>query len=171
LPRHSRHLLRGMPIEDRTAVANRNRNEHGGAASSARLIRSQRSHTQQQNPRSSERLAVALSWRRKRLRRLHALANSLAALRWSSDLLNCLVDEIKVEEEFAAVLGDPAEIPMRRYPQAVAIAIALRHSWRPDLFASVSRRFRRLSQLPQNRRPRRSTSSEIARRTLPKANS
>src|SRR5207244_403350 len=127
-------------------------------------------HPQYATHRCSDHLAVATSWRTKRLRRVRALANSLAQLRWSSDLLNHLVDEMKIEEDFVAVLADPTTIPMRRYPQAVAIAIALRHSWRQDLFTRISRELRRISRFQQHHRsshrnPRRSSrQSHLSRR-------
>jgi hypothetical protein len=90
--------------------------------------------------------------------------------RESSDLLNRLVYELRIEEDFAAVIADATEIPMRRYPQAVAIAIALRHSWRPDLFASISRELRRISRQQHHRSsrgdPKRSAKpSHLSRRT------
>jgi hypothetical protein len=112
-----------------------------------RLIHVERSGPQDGDRHSIGYLAVTASWRKKRLRRLQALANSLTEMRWSSALLRCLVDEMRVDEDFAAVLGDPTQIPRRRYPQAVAIAIALRHSWRPDLFARVSRELHRMSRV------------------------
>jgi len=141
-----------------------------GGGMSARSIRVGRSHPQDGSLSSSDHRAVAAAWRQKRLRQVQALAQSLAELRWSSALLQCVVGEMKIEEDFAAVLGDPTQIPIRRYPQAVAIAIALRHSWRPDLFARMSRELRRLSRIQhrsRSRDPRRSAKQfHLPRRRL-----
>lgn len=130
------------------------RGKHGGGGMSVRSIRVGRPHRQDAYLPSNDQRAVAAAWRQKRLRRLQTLAQSLVELRWSSALLQCLVGEMRVEEDFAAVLGDPTRIPIRRYPQAVAIAIALRHSWRPDLFARMSRELRRLSRIQHRSRSR-----------------
>jgi hypothetical protein len=103
---------------------------------------------------------------------VRSLANSVADLRWSSDLLNRLVYELKIEDDFAAVIAGGTEIPIHRYPQAVAIAIALRHSWRPDLFARISRELKRIARRQQHRRssrrnPRRNAkASHLSRRAL-----
>jgi hypothetical protein len=161
---------RGISIEHSREV---DRQDESTGGASVRPIRFRHPNPQHTKRRSSDHLTAAASWRAKRLRRLRALANSLADLRWSSDLLNRLVYELRIEEDFAAVIADPAETPIRRYPQAVAIAIALRHSWRPDLFARVSRELRRISRLEQHRRsrrrsPRRSPKpSHLSRRALP----
>jgi hypothetical protein len=44
------------------------------------------------------------------------------------------------DELFIALVGDPKTIPPRRYAHAVAVAIALRHSWRPDDLDAVADR-------------------------------
>jgi hypothetical protein len=54
--------------------------------------------------------------------------------------VNVLIEELYVEEEFNTLLGDPKSLPRRRYPQAVLLALALRHSWRPDDLACILRR-------------------------------
>jgi hypothetical protein len=53
-----------------------------------------------------------------------------------------LIEELYIEEEFNALLGDPEVLPRRRYPQAIALALVLRHSWRPDDLACILRRLR-----------------------------
>jgi hypothetical protein len=65
-------------------------------------------------------------------------------------LLDALIDELHVVEEFTALLGPPQQIPLRHYPQAIAVAMALRHSWRPDLLRRFARRIRKQ---PRNKRP------------------
>ena|SRR3989442_1247239 len=96
-----------MPIEHRIRIEVDEQDEYGGGGISAKSIRFGGSHSRDGSQRSSDHLAVAASWRKKRLSRLQALANSLAEVQWSSGLLNCLVYEMKIEEDFVAVLADP----------------------------------------------------------------
>jgi hypothetical protein len=63
-----------------------------------------------------------------------------AALRWSRTLLTLLLDELHTEDGFFELVGDLRHLPVRQFPQAIAIAIALRHSWRPDDLAHLARR-------------------------------
>jgi hypothetical protein len=90
---------------------------------------------------ASERVSVAARWRRDRRKRaLQKFAAQAADLRWSGSLLHLLIEELGVEEEFAALLGEASEVSIRNYPQAVAVAVALRHSWRADSLAAVIER-------------------------------
>jgi hypothetical protein len=43
-----------------------------------------------------------------------------------------LLDELYVGEEFDALVGRPERLSVKRYAEAIAVAIALRHSWRSD---------------------------------------
>ncbi len=54
--------------------------------------------------------------------------------------MRVLTEELYVEDEFNALLGDIEALPRRRYPQAIALALALRHSWRPGDLACILRR-------------------------------
>ncbi len=63
-----------------------------------------------------------------------------ANLRWSHALLNLLLEELYVDEEIATFLGDVDHLPTDRFPQAVAVALALRHSWRKDDFDRLATR-------------------------------
>jgi hypothetical protein len=54
--------------------------------------------------------------------------------------VDVLIEELYVAEDFNALLGDPKRLPRRCYPQAVLLALALRHSWRPDDLACILRR-------------------------------
>lgn len=103
----------------------------------------------------SDLRTVTASWRtRKRLSRLRSLAASCAQLQWSGGLLQMLIEELHVDDEFDVLLGDPRGLPVRRYPQAVAVAVVLRHSWRPDLLGQVATRIRRMSRDQRLPRPR-----------------
>ena len=75
-----------------------------------------------------------------RVEALRRIARQLKTLTWSPDLLALLLDELYVDELFTEVVGDPVTIPPQESASAVAVAIALRHSWRPDDLAAVARR-------------------------------
>ena len=78
----------------------------------------------------------------RRLVILQQLAAKADSLCWSATLMRLLVQELHVEEDFHQLLGSPRHIPTRRYPQAVAIALAIRHSWRLDDLAEFAKRLR-----------------------------
>jgi hypothetical protein len=70
------------------------------------------------------------------------LLKRTSELEWSPALLRALIDELFVVDEFVSLLGEPADLTIDRYPQAVAIALALRHSWRRDDFRRLLRRLK-----------------------------
>ena len=76
-----------------------------------------------------------------RIRTLRRLAARVENLRWSPRLLFLVLEELNVDDGFVDLLGPSERLPVRRYPQATAVAIALRHSWRPDDLSRVARRF------------------------------
>ncbi len=102
--------------------------------------------------RGQERAVPSRPSRRRRTHSVHGprrrqqLLRSLVAqtdkLPWSASLVTVLIEELYVEDEFNALLGDPEVLPLRRYPQAIALALALRHSWRTDDLACILRRLR-----------------------------
>jgi hypothetical protein len=51
-----------------------------------------------------------------------------------------LLQELWVDEDIVPFLGCPRDLPLDRFPQAVALAIALRHSWRDDDLARIAGR-------------------------------
>jgi hypothetical protein len=55
-------------------------------------------------------------------------------------LLRLLLEEIGSDNVFVDVLGKPDRIPARRYPQAMAVALSLRHGWNRDDFVLFSKR-------------------------------
>jgi hypothetical protein len=71
---------------------------------------------------------------------LRYIADRTKDLRWSPTLLQLVLDELHIEDLFVDLVGDPRSVAVRRYPQAIAVALALRHSWRPDDLARVRRR-------------------------------
>ena len=49
-------------------------------------------------------------------------------------LLRLLLEDIRPDDLFIEVIGKPDRIAVKHYPQAIAVALALRHSWqRADL--------------------------------------
>ena len=80
-------------------------------------------------------------WRRTfRPHLLRLFAERSATLAWSRTLLTLILDELRTEDAFRELVGDPRHLPVRCYPQAIAVAIALRHSWRPDELTRLAKR-------------------------------
>lgn len=74
-----------------------------------------------------------------RLEALAEFAHETGGLKWSRSLFLLLLEELYIGDEFEQFIGKPEKSPPNRYPQAVAFAIALRHSWWPqDLDAIVA---------------------------------
>jgi len=88
-----------------------------------------------------QRQADLQHWRRTlRPACLRLLTDRAATLGWSRALLSLLLNELHVDVLFTTLVGNPRHLPVRRFPQAVAVAIALRHSWRPDDLSHLARR-------------------------------
>lgn len=80
-------------------------------------------------------------WRKElRPRAVRLIAEHTAKLPWSPMLLRLLLEEIRPDEVFLEVLGKPDRIAIKRYPQALAIALALRHGWQRDDLLVFSKR-------------------------------
>jgi hypothetical protein len=47
-------------------------------------------------------------------------------------LLAMLLEELGADEMFFALIGEPGRVPKRKFGQALAVMLLLRHSWRPD---------------------------------------
>lgn len=72
-------------------------------------------------------------WRqRQRDRVLRRIASRTVDLAWSQPLLRLLIEELYVDETFQELVGPLQSIPVRRFPHVIAVALVLRHSWRPD---------------------------------------
>lgn len=69
---------------------------------------------------------------------LQAVADRAAQLTWTPELLDLLLDELKVDEHFAWLRA--AEVPRHRYPQVVALALLSRHESRLEDFVNAARR-------------------------------
>jgi hypothetical protein len=51
-----------------------------------------------------------------------------------------LLDELNIDAMFTELVGRPHGLPARRYPQAIAVALALRHSWRREELMKFAKR-------------------------------
>src|SRR6188472_3427198 len=77
-------------------------------------------------------------WREElRPRALRSFAASTAKLRWSRALLKLVVRELHPDDLFSELIGNLDRLPPRRWPQVVALAVALRHSWRQNGLAWI----------------------------------
>ena len=63
-------------------------------------------------------------------------------LRWSRALLKALVEELYPDDLFTELVGNLDRVPARHWPHVIAIAVALRHSWRRDGLARMAKRLR-----------------------------
>ena len=110
-------------------------------------------------------------WREElRPRALRLFAARTTKLQWSRALLKLVVHELYPDDLFSELIGNLDRVPARRWPQVIALAVALRYSWRQD---GLSRIVRSL-QVPtasspvtkhQRRRPSASRSSRTTRKS------
>lgn len=116
-----------------------------------------------------------MHWRQaQRLDALRALVVRTASMRWSPRLLRVLLHELHVDGALAPLIGTQQSLPSSRFPQAVALAIVLRHSWRADDLARIEKRLgiaarrptpreRQLSYSSPSRTTRRRCTSTVGR--------
>jgi len=91
----------------------------------------------------AEQQLEAERWRAElRPRELRMFAARSTKLHWSRALLKTVVEELFPDELFAELAGNLDRVPARRWPQVVAIAVALRHSWRRDGVPQLAKRLR-----------------------------
>jgi hypothetical protein len=60
-------------------------------------------------------------------------------MKWSPELLRLLMEEMWADEELVSILGSHTKVPVSRYPHVIALALAIRHSWRPDDLQRIAR--------------------------------
>jgi len=81
----------------------------------------------------------AQRWREElRPRAMRLFAARTAKLTWSRALLKLLVEELYPDDLFTELIGNLDRVPRRQWPRVVAIAVALRHSWRRDGLARIA---------------------------------
>ena len=79
-------------------------------------------------------------WREElRPRALRLFAARTTKLQWTRALLKLVVRELHPDDLFSELIGSLNRVPRSRWPQAVALAVALRHSWREDGLAQIVR--------------------------------
>src|SRR5438874_11915196 len=82
-------------------------------------------------------------WREElRPRALRLFAAGTSKLPWSRALLKLVVRELYPDDLFSELIGNLDRIPRRRWPQVIALAVALRHSWRQDGLTRLVRSLR-----------------------------
>ena len=85
--------------------------------------------------------ADAERWRRElRPRAMRLMAARTRHLAWSRALVSLLLTELHPDDLFTEIVGAPNRLTPWRYPQAVAIALLLRHSWRQVDLTRIARR-------------------------------
>ena len=80
-------------------------------------------------------------WRRhSRLAELGVLTERTAGVTWSRRLLNVLLEELHIGDDFDALAGPITRVAESEYPRLLVIALLLRHSWCPqDLERTATR--------------------------------
>jgi hypothetical protein len=85
--------------------------------------------------------ADADRWRRElRFRAMRLIAARTTRLAWSRALVSVLLDELDTDDLFTEIVGAPNRLRPSQFPQAVAIALLLRHSWRQADLTRIARR-------------------------------
>jgi ParB/RepB/Spo0J family partition protein len=81
-------------------------------------------------------------WRTElRPRALRLIASRTAKLAWSRSLITTLLNELNIDATFTELVGRPPGLATRKFPQAIAVALALRHSWRREELVKFAKRF------------------------------
>jgi hypothetical protein len=79
-------------------------------------------------------------WREElRPRALRLFAAQTTKLQWSRALLKLVVHELYPDDLFSELIGNLDRVPQRRWPQVIALAVALRRSWREDGLVRIVR--------------------------------
>jgi hypothetical protein len=71
---------------------------------------------------------------------LHAIAVRTRGLTWSQRLLDLLLEELHIGDDFDRLAGSTRRLHRTLYPQVIAIALLLRHSWCSQDLARTSKR-------------------------------
>jgi hypothetical protein len=72
--------------------------------------------------------------------RLRAFAEHARDIAWTPRLWRVLLDELHVSDTFQALVPASRSLDPSRYPHALAIALAERHSWTPADLRRLTRR-------------------------------
>jgi hypothetical protein len=116
---------------------------------------STRRHTSLSRTNWNQKILQLARWRDdNRFEEVRALANSARGLRWSRALLDALLEELHVSDDFDALVGRVAHLSPSQYPRLIAVALLLRHSWCPE---DLKRTATRLELLPATSTPSHTT--------------
>ena len=77
-----------------------------------------------------------------RPRELRSFSSRARTLTWSRALVKLIVAELFPDDLFTELVGHLDRVPPRQWPHALAVAVALRHSWRRDGLTSLAKRLR-----------------------------
>ena len=110
----------------------------------ARSVRpSSTSTATSKRPLRAKQQLDAERWRTElRPRAMRLFAARTAKLTWSRALVKLVVEELYPDDLFTELVGRLDRVPPRQWPHVLAIAVALRHSWRRDGLTRVARRLR-----------------------------
>src|SRR5438094_1784028 len=102
-------------------------------------------------------------WRQElRPRAMRTFAERAAKLTWSRALVKLVVGELYPDDLFIELVGNLDRVPRRQWPRVLAIAVALRHSWRRDGLTRLARSLR-VSLATKTPRPRRLRTPNVSR--------
>ena len=80
-------------------------------------------------------------WRRElRPPAMRLMAARTRHLAWSRAVVSVRLDERQPDDLFTEIVGPPNRLTLAQFPQAVAIALLLRHSWRQVDLTRIARR-------------------------------
>lgn len=106
-------------------------------------------------------------WREElRPRALRLFAARTTKLQWSRALLKLVVHELYPDDLFSELIGNLDRVPQRRWPQVIALAVALRRSWRQNGLRQLVRSLRiTTTSSPVRTHPRRKPPANPSRKT------
>ena len=99
---------------------------------------------------------------------LRAFADQSRDLAWTPRLWRLLLDELHVSDDFQALVPASRTLPPSRYPHALAIALAERHSWTPADLRRLTRRLGLSLRTPRRQPAPRSRSTPRASLSNPR---
>src|SRR5258706_13643226 len=106
--------------------------------------------------RAKQQLDAEQSRAELRPRVMRLLSARTTKLTWSRALLKLVVAELFPDDLFTELVGNLDRVPRRLWPHVIAIAVALRHSWRRDGLSRIARGLRiSLTTTPSRERSRR----------------
>lgn len=109
--------------------------DKGGSNNKAEEARRKQEEAWEKQRAETERWRVEL-----RPRAVRLVADRTVKLPWSRMLLRLLLEDIRIDHLFLEVMGKPEALPVSKYPQAIAVALAVRHSWQREELVTFSKR-------------------------------